>query len=380
MPLIIGALLFCLTLSANPEQRSVAAISPVDRLVPPVVGPLDATFTHDGRIVIQSDGITSHQRSLSLWSSQERKWLLSKAVGLETPAQKGRWINCARTTYIRSSNSIVVCGSPGHLLVLDGDTFEVKREIGLDKWTNTYDFVASEDGERVYVVGLTRGKGVSLTQYAFSTSTLVRQSILPELDDCYPISLALALNGASVDLAIYGSVGGGSYGVIAVCQDHDTLSCRSIRSKNGVGQLEFSTSGNALFVSSSFADRSLGSRHDCIRRLSVATLQVNQHAYCTEYGAHYALAIIQNRFVLGYSGYATYNWVTETTKNLTESVSIWDAASGRLLAVAKCPSTLGSPQTAVKIIPERSGKMQFLVFNTFGADIFLFDFSLLNVD
>lgn len=156
MPIIIGVLLLYLTPPVVAAQRSVATISPVERLVPPIAGPLHATFTYDGRIVVLSDGIASHQRSLSLWSGQEHKWLLSKPVGLETPSQKGRWVDCGITAYVSSSNSIVVCSDPSHLLVLDADTFEVKREIALDKWTNTYDFVASEKGEYIYVVGLTR--------------------------------------------------------------------------------------------------------------------------------------------------------------------------------------------------------------------------------
>ena len=156
MPIIIGVLLLYLTPPVVAAQRSVATISPVERLVPPIAGPLHATFTYDGRIVVLSDGIASHQRSLSLWSGQEHKWLLSKPVGLETPSQKGRWVDCGITAYVSSLNSIVVCSDPSHLLVLDADTFEVKREIALDKWTNTYDFVASEKGEYIYVVGLTR--------------------------------------------------------------------------------------------------------------------------------------------------------------------------------------------------------------------------------
>ncbi|MGB7728820.1 MAG: hypothetical protein WBL50_12370 [Candidatus Acidiferrum sp.] len=213
-----------------------------------------------------------------------------------------------------------------------------------------------------------------------STGVLIKQSVLPELNDCYPVSVALAGNRPSVSLAVYGSAGGETYGIIELCQDHETISCTSVKSKSGIGQVEFATSDTALFVSSSFADRSYASRHNCVKRLSVRTLQVDQRAYCAEYGVHYALAIIKNRFLLGYSGYATYNWITETTRSLTEDISIWDVTSGHLLAVAKCPSTLGSPQGSVRIVAASSDKMQFLAFNTFGADVFLFDFSQLEGD
>jgi hypothetical protein len=113
----MSSLIICLLLLCPTLPQKVLEISPAESLVLPVAGPLDATFTHDGRFAVLSDGIASTQRYLSLWSTHEHKWLLSKTIGFETSSSKGRWIDCGRTAYLASSNSIVVCSSPTKLLV-----------------------------------------------------------------------------------------------------------------------------------------------------------------------------------------------------------------------------------------------------------------------
>ena len=371
MSLIICLLLLCPTLPPK-----VLEISPAESPVLPVAGPLDATFTHDGRLTVLSDGITLTQRYLSLWSTRESKWLLSKAIGFETLSKKGRWTDCSRTAYFASSNSIVVCGSATKLLVLDGDSFDAKREINLDKWTNTYDFVVNEKGHRIYVVGLTRGKGVSLTEYGFDTGNLIRQTLLSDLDDCYPISIDSSLATSNSTIAVYGPAGGSSRGAIAICQEQSTVSCKTTQLRKPVGKLAFKNDDEALFVSSPFADHGSSSRHDCINSISTATLAVDQHAYCADTGAHYALALIQARFLLAYSGYATFNPITETTRNVTDAISVWDSESRHIVAVGKFTGTQAS-QTGMRIIASTAGEKQFLVFNTFGADILLFDLTAL---
>src|SRR5262245_8279794 len=114
-------LLCAASVSLTGEQPRAITLLPCDRLVPPKAGPLDATFTHSGRIAVQSDGIVSHQRVVSLWSVNERKWIASVPIGSRTPTRRGRWVNCGKITYLPSSNSLIVCGSPAQLLVLDAD-------------------------------------------------------------------------------------------------------------------------------------------------------------------------------------------------------------------------------------------------------------------
>ena len=261
---------------------------------------------------------------------------------------------------------------------MDGDTFDVKQRITLDKWTNVYDFEISEDGEHIYTIGLTRGRGVTLTKYVFSSGELLHQTTLPDFDGYYPISITAVQRDRTVDLAVYGSKGGGSKGMISVCRDRESISCKGIESKEGVGQAQFWGSDKVLFVSTSFADRSLASRRDCVKSLSVTNFQINQRAYCAQTGVHYALAITKEHFVIGYSGYGTYNAITENITNLNDSVSIWSSESGRLIAVLKLPVTFFYPQDYVRIIPEQTSNRQFLVFNTFGADMFLVDLAQFN--
>ena len=160
------------------------------------------------------------------------------------------------------------------------------------------------------------------------------------------------------------------------CPTARAVFCKTPQLKKPVGKLAFKNDDEALFVSSSFADHGFSSRHDCINSISTATLAVDQHAYCVDTGAHYALALIQARFLVAYSGYATFNPITETTRNVTDAISVWDLESRHIVAVAKFTGTQAS-QTGMRIIASTAGEKQFLVFNTFGADILLFDLTAL---
>jgi hypothetical protein len=236
--------------------------------------------------------------------------------------------------------------------------------------------VLNEKRQRIYAAGLTRGKGISLTEYGFDTGNIIRQTQLSDLDDCYPISIGSSRAASNPTFVVYGPAGGSSRGAIAICQEQGTTSCKTAQVKKPVGKLAFKRDDEALFVSSSFADHSFSSRHDCINSISISTLAVDQHAYCADTGAHYALALIQDRFLLAYSGYATFNPITETTRNVTNIISVWDSESRRIVAVAKFTGTQAS-QNGMRIVASAAGEKQFLVFNTFGADVLLFDLTAL---
>jgi hypothetical protein len=372
------ALLCAASVSSTGEQPRAITLLPSDRLVPPKAGPLDATFTHNGRIAVQSDGIVSHQRFVSLWSVNERRWLKSVPIVSRTPTRKGRWTNCSRITYLPSSNSLVVCGSPAQLLVVDADSLEVKREIALDSATETYDFAVLESHDSVYAIGITRGSGLTLTKYAVSTGSIGRRNEISGLDDSYPASITALERGAGAEVGIYAPERGSRHEAIVICEEDGAISCRGIETRDGVGQLAFQGDQTALFVSSSFADRRSGSRHHCISKLSTTTFRTEEHAYCADTGVHYAATVIGKRYVLGYSGFATYGWLTENTKELEDSVSVWNAQSGQLVAAARFPKLLAqSTQSSVRIVADASGEATFLVFNRLGTEILVFDLSKL---
>ena len=60
----------------------------------------------------------------------------------------------------------------------------------------------------------------------------------------------------------------------------------------------------------------------------------------------------------------------------SEAISVWDSEPRHVVAVVKFTGTQAS-QTGMRIIASTAGEKQFLVFNTFGADILLFDLTAL---
>ena len=247
MPLLrVLALLCAASVSLTGEQSRVISLSPSDHLVPPKAGPLDATFTHGNRIAVQSDGIVSHQRFVSLWSVNERRWIASVPIVSGTSARKGRWIDCGRIYYLRSSNSLVVCGSPEDLLVLDADSLEVRREIVLDKGTDTYDFALIESNDSVYTIGYARGIGLTLTRYVLSSGIIDRRNEISGLDDSYSASVSAIEKGTGAEVAVYAAERGNTHKAIVICEDSRVISCRSMETRDGVGQLEFQGERAAL--------------------------------------------------------------------------------------------------------------------------------------
>jgi hypothetical protein len=96
--------------------------------------------------------------------------------------------------------------------------------------------------------------------------------------------------------------------------------------------------------------------------MNLATHEVDAHAFCKpEVGVHYALAVVGQDLVVGFTGYANRNFFTESIKGVNNSASVWDAESKHLIAVTGSMENYGAYQADVRIVTDH-GQHQLIVF------------------
>lgn len=132
---------------------------------------------------------------------------------------------------------------------------------------------------------------------------------------------------------------------LAIGTRRDVMACSTVPIPMPVAN--YLASGDSLlFVSDDFADHSSKSLNQCIAKLSLSVLELNPQAYCRpDAGVHYSMATLGDDFVLGYSGYgARRGWLDDgLLVSKASSISIWEAKSGQLLAIAPLSHGKSSP-------------------------------------
>ena len=144
-----------------------------------------------------------------------------------------------------------------------------------------------------------------------------------------------------------------------------------------ISEARFSDNDALLVVSSELADRGSGSRARCLQSITISTLSIDTHAYCRPgFGAHYAFGE-GNDFVVAYSGYASYNWMTENTRVVASSISIWQKDSRRLIALGELSEGSTVHQSSGRIVGDAFRRGRFMFFNVAGGmpELLLYDLS-----
>jgi hypothetical protein len=366
------------TVALGISTASAPSLSPIDRLTAPghLVG---AVFTDMDQIVaLSSDGAnqtTGEQHcSLSAWDIQQKKWTVSKIIDTLPPS-----FPCGSVAYLPLSHNLAVSRA-GILLLVDPHTLSVERKISVEP----YDIAAvSEENNIVYALSRRGTRPLILTNYYLSTGNLAQKYELPELSYGADISTAVVVTSKKQTIFVQSDLNPitapKKNSTITLCMQEDRMMCKTVTANLPIAT--FRTSGDSLlFVSGEFADRRPKSRNQCIERMSDSTLQIDTRAYCRpDAGVHYSLATLGSDLVLGYSGYgAYYAWLDGLMVNKSSSISVWDAKSGRLVAVAPLPYGKSFTLTASVIQADISEKKRFLFYNAQeGSQILLYDLSQL---
>jgi hypothetical protein len=275
----------------------------------------------------------------------------------------------------------VLITANSELLLVSPQTLEPERKISVKP--NQIAAIREQEGI-LYALSEPGVKPVTLSSYDLARGTLIERKELPGFDYTLGTPLRVAaisneqlavLQGDAKPLGV-----SEKNSTLAICTQRDGITCNAVPLPMPVAN--FQVSGNSLlFVSDGFADHSSKGLNQCIAKLSLATLQVDPKAYCRpDAGVRYSMATLGSDLVLGYSGYgARRGWIDDgLVVSKSSSISVWEAKSGRLAAIAPLPHGKSFTLSASVIRADTSGKKRFLFYNpTEGGEILVYDLSSL---
>jgi hypothetical protein len=100
-----------------------------------------------------------------------------------------------------------------------------------------------------------------------------------------------------------------------------------------------------LVAISTFADN----KKDCVLTVDPTTRLVSRE-YCSPIGVHYAVGVVNKRYVVAFTGVGKRNWFSEENKSVASSFSAWRAEISQVAAVAKDAADYGAFQNEIRIV------------------------------
>jgi hypothetical protein len=366
------------TLGISPS--GIVSLMPIYTLIAP--GHLEQAVFGVGSQVVVLSSETSRSSStqmpclLSLWSIQQKKWLARKPV--EALAPSG---SCGRLVYSSFLQRLVI-EAQSELLLVSPQTLETEKKISVTP--NHIAAIDEVDGILYTLSGPDDGP-VALTSYRLSSGDLVQRSTLHGLGYRPGTTLRVAAVSAGKVAVLESDIKplgvSENKSTLAVCTQGSERVCNSVQLPMPVAN--FVVSGEfAFFVSDEFADHGIESRHQCVAKLPLDSLEISAQAYCrTDAGVHYSVGILDSSFILGYSGYgARRGWLDDgLAVSKSSSISVWDAQSARLIAIAPLPHGKSFTLSASAIRVDTSGEKRFLFYNPMeGNEVLIYDLSSLD--
>jgi hypothetical protein len=207
------------------------------------------------------------------------------------------------------------------------------------------DFAVDDSHGRVLVLSAQRDGSIHLASYALLKGEKQRDIVLPTVSST-KMSLAVAPRTGQIGISLDVANLSGNKADIYTCADAVDLGCIiKVARIDAVSQISF-LGRQVLVATSTFADK----KKDCILTVDPMTRVVSR-GYCSpSSGVHYAVGVVDNNYVVGFTGVSRRNWLSEETTSVASSFSVWRAETSAVAAVVKDPIDYGSFQNEVRVV------------------------------
>lgn len=286
-------------------------------------------------------GIRFH-RELSSWDVKSRSMVLKRAFD---KAPEGASVYpCGRVETSAKLHRVFLCSSGSHVEVIDPGSLSTVGEMaqGNDQYIN--DFAVDDLRGRIFVLASGRNGSIRLTAYSLMTGEKEQESVLPATN-AKRMSLAFAPKTGQIGIAVeVGSRAGGKADIYA-CSTQSNLACINVAQIDSVSQISF-LGRQMLVATSTFADN----KKDCVLTVDPVTRSVSREYCSPSTGVHYAVGVVDKRYVVAFTGVSKRTWFGEENKSVSSSFSVWRAETPQVAAVAKDPIDYGAFQNELRVV------------------------------
>jgi hypothetical protein len=352
-----------------------------------------ATFYEDkGMFFVQqfarsteNDGLGNRfHRLLSSWNIESHS-LITKRVTDEIPGDASI-DHCGRVQISKTSHRVYVCSAESHLEIMDPDSLEAVGIMAQIDDQIITDFAVDDLNGRVLVLSVRKDGTTHLASYSLRNGEKQQEVVLPTRGTS---SRGEARNDL-ITVSRTGQIGiylDGQRGFIKstpgiyMCKDTPDLSCVKASDDARTSWIpEMSFLGQDILVASSkLADN----RWDCISSVApgykysiMRPLAFGASSkYCSPTGVHYAVGVVEDKYVVGFTGVEYIPIYSETDKCVSSSFSVWRAGTSKVAAVVKdstgCQSASGLLQASNRIVASKTEPL-FITYNLFSNILYVY--------
>jgi hypothetical protein len=292
--------------------------------------------TENGGLVIRS------HRQLSSWNLKNRS-MITRRVFDEAPQEASAY-PCGRVETSARMHRVFLCSAGSYLEVIDPDTLGTVGTVAQvgDQYIN--DFAVDDLRGRLLVLGSWKDGSIRLTAYSLLNGDKQQEAALP-IANATRMSLAFAPQIGQIGIAVDVDSRSGSKADIYACATDKTFSCANVTKIDAVSQISF-LGKQMLVATSTFADN----KNDCILTVDPTARSVSREYCSPSTGVHYAVGVVNKRYVVAFTGISKRKWFSEENKSVAASFSVWRAEIPQVEGVAKDPADYGAFQNEIMIV------------------------------
>lgn len=337
---------------------------------------IGATFYEEKGIFLIQQGVPSLEnnnpttrwhRQLSSWGLKSQLMVTKRVFDMFPRGTSG--CPSGRVDVSTKSHQILICIDAAYLDILDPESLSTVGRIAYRNDQRIYDFAVDDLRSRVLVLSSRNDGSLRLTVYSMLDGAQQQEAIL---EYTHPLSfwmeLALESKTGLVGVAVQGLRRSNKSTDIFFCGSGTVFGCSNAEQVSQVGQIDFL--GRELLLTSNNISESRNKK-DCIRSIDPTTHSIS-HEYCSPAtGVHYAVGVVCNRYVVGYTGISKFMLLSEEIKYISNSFSVWRAGNRQVSAVTKNSTDVDLLLNAMRVVGSRTEPF-FLVYNMAPNMLFLY--------
>lgn len=302
--------------------------------------------------VPHADGPVVHvSRRVLTWNLMANSLTKERMLGTADSALLGN--DCGTVEAIEAGLRIMLCENYDTLVIVDAQTLDPVSRIHCDG--RIYDFAVDNNLKRVFVASSFGSDTQYLSMFDIPTGKQLGQAKVSAspIDDARIVvdsrtqKIAVAqfrLEHSGYKTRVYG------------CGYTSAPTCEYMTALGQVSQISIWAT-DAFLASGLLAD----DRHVCLTSVNLNTHAV-AHQYCSQTGVHYGVAVIDGKYIIGYTGIAKSSAWKETAWAVRNSVSVWRYESGTVAAEAVQEGADAPFQRGARIASSKSSP-RFLLYS-----------------
>ena len=349
MTKVLGVVFLCLAAWLSMEAQSMDVVGSMIPLTDGNV--LGATFyegkgmffvqqsvlsTENGGLVIRS------HRQLSSWNLANRS-MVTKRIFDETP-QGASSFPCGRVETSAVLHRAFVCSAGSHLEVIDPDNLSTVGTMAQVDDQIITDFAVDDPHGRVIVLSARRDGSIHLASYSLQKGERQQEAILPILNSPR-MSMTVVPRTGQIGIAVDVASRSANKADIYTCANDSDFVCTKVTQVDAASQITF-LGRQLLVATNTFAD----TKKNCILTIDPVTREISRQYCSPSTGVHYAVGVVNKRYVVGFTGVSKRGWLSEENRSVESSFSVWRAETSQVAAVAKDPTNYGAFQNELRIV------------------------------